>query len=258
MEVVVLLYDGVSAAEALGPHEVLRRLPDSRCRFVAEEPGPQRAHSPPLDLKATHGLDQVDSADVLMVPGGFGCRELLGHEHLLAWIQHVHGTTQWTTAVSTGSVLLAAAGVLAGREATTHWLAGDLLAQFGAIPVPKRVAQSGTIVTAVGPAAAIDMALWLAARTGGRRRADEIRAELAINPDAPFDPDASHEAAAIVRGWRTGVAEPRPTTRRIRALWDLGRRWPPRRVKPTVLEPRTESEDEIWDLDEYVQDLHNE
>lgn len=196
-------------------------------------------------------------ADVLVIPGGFGSRELVAHERLLEWIRRVHATAQWTAAVSTGSVLLAAAGVLAGRDATTHWLAADLLAQFGATPVPKRVVRSGTIITAVGAAAAIDMALWLAARAGGRQRADAIRAELAMGLDDAFDPDSSHTAAAIVRGWRNAAPEPHP--HRPTALRDRLRRRSPRRVirrlPPTDL--ATPNED-VLELDNAIWEFHDD
>lgn len=231
MDIVVLLYDGVSAAEALGPVEVLRRVPDTTVRFVAEEPGPQRAHSPPLDLEASHQLDQVQSADVLVIPGGFGSRALVSHEALLEWIRRLHATTQWTTGVSTGSVLLAAAGVLAGLEATTHWLAHDLLAQYGAVPVTKRVVRAGTVITAVGPAAAIDMALWVASRSAGRQRAEEIRAELATAVDEAFDPETSYKAAATVRGWHDAGQASGPTTKRLWSPWRIRPRTPRRVIR---------------------------
>jgi putative intracellular protease/amidase len=226
VQVAVLLYDGVSAGEALVPWEVLRRLPDASCRFVAERPGRHRGHSPALALEADHALDEVDAADVLVVPGGFGCQQLLTHQPLLAWLRRMHDTTQWTTAVSTGSVLLAAAGLLTGREATTHWLAGDLLAGFGAIPVPQRVVRAERVLTSVGPAAAIDMSLWVASRFGGADAARAIKDDLAAGLDDSFDPATSWRAAAMVAGWQQGRSGAPSWADRVLARFDhLAARW---------------------------------
>lgn len=216
----VLLYDGVSAGEVLGPCEVLRHLPDTTCRFVAEQRRPHLAHSPSLSLDAGDTLEQVDWTDVLVIPGGFACRELIGHERLLEWIQHRHDAAQWTTAVSTGSVLLAAAGLLTGSEATTHWLARDLLAGFGATPVTQRVVRAGRILTATGPAAAIEAALWVAAEFDGPAAARAIRNELPADLDASFDPDTSWEAAATVAGWWRGESEGHSTAHRGASWWN--------------------------------------
>jgi transcriptional regulator GlxA family with amidase domain len=99
---------------------------------------------------------------VIVVPGGFGTRGLMKDEAMIAWLQPAHGTSQWTTSVCTGSLLLAAAGILDGLEATTHWLVLDTLARYGAMPAQRRVVQQGKVITAAGVSAGIDMALALA------------------------------------------------------------------------------------------------
>ncbi len=143
MQVAYLLYDRFTALDVAGPHDVLNSVPGNESVFVAERPGPIRNESETLSLVADASLDEVTAPDVLVVPGGFGTRALLGHEPLLGWIRDVHETSTWTTSVCTGSLLLAAAGLLDGVPATTHWLARDLLGELGARPVPDRVVEQG-------------------------------------------------------------------------------------------------------------------
>src|SRR5205807_1524828 len=135
----------------------LNRLPGAEVAFVAEQAGPVSTEAGSLTLNASHSLQQVLAPEILVVPGGLGNRRLLEHEPLLGWIAAVHDKTTWTTSVCTGSLLLAAAGLLDGIPATTHWLAMELLARLGAEPVRERVVEHGKIVTAAGVSAGIDM-----------------------------------------------------------------------------------------------------
>src|SRR3954468_8079124 len=121
MEIAIPIFDRLTALDAVGPYEVLARLPGARVRFVAQEPGPKATETKMLSLVAEASLDQVRSPDVLVVPGGFGTRPLMQDEHMLDWIRSVHETSDWTTSVCTGALLLAAAGLLDGLEATTPW-----------------------------------------------------------------------------------------------------------------------------------------
>src|SRR5262249_54488026 len=159
MQVAYLLYDRFTALDVTGPHEVLNSVPGNESIFVAEEPGAIRNESDTLSLVADASLDEVTSPDIVVVPGGFGNRILLEHEPLHEGIGGVHETSTWTTSVCTGSLLLAAAGLLDGAPATTHWLARDVLRELGAQPVPDRVVWHGKIVTAAGVSSGIDMAL---------------------------------------------------------------------------------------------------
>src|SRR5512134_2294793 len=159
MQIAYLLYDRFTALDITGPHDVLNSVPGNESIFVAEEPGPVRNESDTLSLVADASTEEVRSPDIVVVPGGFGTRALLDREPLLDWIREVHETTTWTTSVCTGSLLLAAAGLLDGVPATTHWLARDLLAELGADPVAERVVEHGKILTAAGVSAGIDMAL---------------------------------------------------------------------------------------------------
>src|SRR5262249_54367222 len=157
--VAYLLYDRFTSLDITGPYEVLSNVPGSESVFVAERAGPVRNEHGTLALVADRSLDDVTAPDVIVVPGGFGIRSVLDREPLLAWLRQVHETTTWTTSVCTGALLLAAAGLLDGVQATTHWLARDTLASLGAIPVPDRVVRRGKIITAAGVSSGIDMAL---------------------------------------------------------------------------------------------------
>jgi putative intracellular protease/amidase len=227
VEVAVLLFDGVDAAEALGPAQVLRRLPGTRIRFVAVDPGFKEAHNPPLHLEATHALTQVPYPDWLLVPGGFGCLHLIDDAGLLDWVRAAHGISRWVVAVSTGPVVLAAAGLLKGKRATGHWLTTELLEGAGAVPVTDRIVSEGRISTAIGAAAAIELALGLAVQVVGEERAREIEDELAVDFDS-FDTTVPGPAAALVRQWSEEGFDGEPPPRG----W---RRWLPRREPKRVV-----------------------
>jgi transcriptional regulator GlxA family with amidase domain len=135
------------------------------------------------------------------VPGGFGCLQLIDDLGLVGWVASAHASCRWTLAVSTGPVLLGAAGLLRGKRTTGHWLTTDRLRADGAEPVSDRVVEEGRIVTAIGAAAAIQVALDLAAQQLGQAGADEIRDELEVDPDATFDTTVPGAASAMVRRW---------------------------------------------------------
>ena len=120
------------------------------------------------------------------MPGGYGTRALMTDEPMLAWLRAAHQTSTWTTSVCTGSLVLAAAGLLDGLQATTHWLLLDTLAEHGAIPVSERVVQQGKIITAAGVSAGIDMALVLAAHLAGPELAQGIQLGIEYDPQPPF------------------------------------------------------------------------
>jgi transcriptional regulator GlxA family with amidase domain len=198
MQIALVLYDGFTALDIIGPFDVLRSMPDAECVFVAEQPGPVANESGTLSLVATHSLSEVRSPEIMVVPGGFGTRRLLEHEPLLSWLRSAHETTTWTTSVCTGSLLLAAAGLLDGVPATTHWLARDLLASLGAVPVPDRVVQQGKIITAAGVSSGIDMALRLVQLIHGDATAQAIQLGIEYDPDPPFDAGSPDKAPAEV------------------------------------------------------------
>jgi transcriptional regulator GlxA family with amidase domain len=194
MQIAYLLYDRFTALDITGPHDVLNSVPGNESIFVAEEPGPIRNESDTLSLVADASLDDVTSPDIVVIPGGFGNRMLLEHEPLHEWIRGVHETTTWTTSVCTGSLLLAAAGLLDGAPATTHWLARDLLAELGAKPVPDRVVEHGKIITAAGVSSGIDMALHLVQKVNGDQVAQAVQLGIEYDPEPPLDAGSPEKA----------------------------------------------------------------
>jgi transcriptional regulator GlxA family with amidase domain len=194
MQVAYLLYDRFTALDITGPHDVFSSVPGNESVFVAEEAGPVRNESDTLSLVADASLEEVTSPDIVVVPGGFGNRILLEHEPLHEWIRGVHETSTWTTSVCTGSLLLAAAGLLDGVPATTHWLARDLLAELGAKAVPDRVVEHGKIITAAGVSSGIDMALHLVKRINGPEVAQAVQLGIEYDPEPPVDAGSPEKA----------------------------------------------------------------
>ena len=193
MKLVTFLYPGMTALDLVGPHEVLARLPDVEVIRVAEQAGPVAADTG-LQLVADAAIDEVDSADILLMPGGTDTWPLLGNEQVLDWVRAIDTGSRWTTSVCTGSLVYAAAGLLAGRRATTHWATLDMLREFGAEPVKSRVVESGKYVTAAGVSAGIDMGLTLAARIAGDEFAQMMQLAIEYDPEPTFDAGSTEKA----------------------------------------------------------------
>jgi transcriptional regulator GlxA family with amidase domain len=201
MKIAFLLYDRLTALDVVGPYEVLQALPGAQLRFVAAQPGPVGVDSGAFSFVAPFGFADVPAADVLIVPGSSsGTRAAMQDPALVAWVQRVHATTRVTASVCSGALVLAAAGLLAGQPATTHWAAMPYLAGFGARACPdERIVEAGKIVTAAGVSAGIDLALFLAARLAGRERAEAIQLMIEYDPRPPFDAGHWSKAAPAVR-----------------------------------------------------------
>jgi transcriptional regulator GlxA family with amidase domain len=194
VQIAYLLYDRFTALDITGPHDVLNSVPGNESVFVAEHTGPIRNESDTLSMVADVRLDEVPEPDIVVVPGGFGNRMLLEHEPLHDWIRSVHETSAWTTSVCTGSLLLAAAGLLDAAPATTHWLARDLLGELGAQPVPDRIVEHGRIVTAAGVSSGIDMALHLVRKINGEQIAQAVQLGIEYDPQPPLDAGTPEKA----------------------------------------------------------------
>jgi putative intracellular protease/amidase len=201
MRIVFPVFDELTALDAVGPYEVLRMLPGAEVVFAAERAGTVTAQGG-LTLTAPVAFQEVDGCDILVVPGGRGTRELTGDRELAAWLRRMSATAEWTTSVCTGSLLLGAAGLLRGLDATTHWSAVDLLESFGARYTPERVVRRGRVVTAAGVSAGLDMALTLAALIAGETAAQAIQLQLEYDPQPPFDSGSPAKAPAAAREWR--------------------------------------------------------
>jgi len=208
MDIVIYLFDGITALDAVGPYEVLTRLPGARVRFVGPERGTARTDNGALAMVCDAGRDEIERADVLLMPGGFGTRGLEGDEALLEWIRRIDRTTTTTMSVCTGAMVLAAAGLLEGREATTHWISLERLAEYGAIPTEQRVVTSGKYLTAAGVSAGIDMALEFAARVAGDELAMSVQLGIEYDPSPPFDCGSVRKAPpAVVESIRARFRE---------------------------------------------------
>jgi transcriptional regulator GlxA family with amidase domain len=187
-QIAMVLYPGVTALDVIGPHEVLRAIPGAEVRFVAREAGPVVTDGGVLVLGATHGFEETPRPWMVLVPSSTAhTPTAMADRRLIAWLRAVHPTTEWTTSVCSGALVLAAAGLLEGLEATTHWAGMDTLARFGAIPRPDaRVVRSGRVWTAAGVSAGIDLGLALLAETAGRRAAEVEQLIVEYDPRSPF------------------------------------------------------------------------
>jgi transcriptional regulator GlxA family with amidase domain len=186
VQIAIPLFERLTALDAIGPYEVLSRLPGAEVLFVAAEPGSKRTDTGALALTADRSLSEVPQPDIIVVPGGRGTRDQ-PHDELLAWIQQAHETSRWTTSVCTGALLLGAAGILGGLRATTHWLFFDRLREFGAEPTLERVVEQGKVITAAGVSSGIDMALRLVQLIAGDEVAQAVQLSIEYDPQPPLD-----------------------------------------------------------------------
>jgi putative intracellular protease/amidase len=198
MDIACLVFEGITALDIIGPYEVLARLPGAEVKFVAKERGPIRTDNQVLGIVADFAISEIPSADVLVVPGGFATRKLEHDTELLEWIKAIDAASTWTTSVCTGSMLLAAAGLLEGKKATTHWASLERLREYGAIPTSERVVEQGKYVTAAGVSSGIDMALTLMGRIAGDEVAQAIQLSIEYDPQPPYDSGSVAKASKPV------------------------------------------------------------
>ena len=209
MKIAIPLYDRFTALDAVGPYEVLQRLPGAEIAWLAHEPGPVGTDTGKLQLYADAAFEDVTDPEVVVVPGGTGTDAVLDDERLVGWIRRAHETSEWTTSVCTGSLLLGAAGVLKGLDATSHWLDVHELETYGARPTVQRVVEQGKVITAAGVSSGIDMGLVLAARIAGPEVAQAIQLGIEYDPAPPFDSGSPEKAdPAIVEFIRNLEGQP--------------------------------------------------
>jgi putative intracellular protease/amidase len=205
-QIAIVTYPGFTALDMIGPYEVLRNLPDADVRFVWHQPGPITADSGVLVLGATHSFAETPTPDVILIPGGMTTMEHARDKQLLDWVRRAQASATWTASVCSGSVILAAAGLLAGKRATSHWLALTALKALGANAVnDERVVQAGDIVTSAGVSAGIDLALWLAGQIGGEGRAKTIQLAIEYDPQPPFDSGHMSKASITTKAAATAM-----------------------------------------------------
>lgn len=207
MQIAFLLFDRITALDAVGPYEVLSRLPGADVRFVGKAKGLVRTDDGALALHVDHTLDEVPAPDVVLIPGGWGSRALELDDEVLAWVRQAHATSTWTTSVCTGSLVLGAAGILRGLEATTHWAWMARLEAHGALAVPRRVVFQGKVATAAGVSSGIDMSLALVAEIAGPELAQAVQLGIEYDPQPPFDTGSVDKAPkAVVDAVRARLA----------------------------------------------------
>jgi transcriptional regulator GlxA family with amidase domain len=193
MRIAILLFPGYTATDAIGPYEVLSRLPQVQLQFVAQQPGLVRSDTGFLQIECA-ALPPADAVDILIVPGGPNAHLPLQEATLLDWLRQVDRNSVWTVSVCTGALLLGAAGLLSGRRATTYWDDLALLSAYGANPLDQRYVFDGKYLTAAGVSAGYDMALALFERLAGTTGAMAVQLALAYDPQPPFDCGSPHKA----------------------------------------------------------------
>ncbi|HXV92648.1 MAG TPA: DJ-1/PfpI family protein [Pseudonocardia sp.] len=189
MQVAIALFPRLTALDAIGPYEVLQRVPSIDVTFVAERRGEVRTENGFLGLTADATFDEVPEPDVVLVPGGVGTRAALEPGPLMEWVRAAHSGTRFTTSVCSGSLVLAAAGLLDGLTATSHWSVAELLRTWGAEPVGERIVEhlDRRVITAAGVSAGIDMAIRLVALLVDDVAAQAAQLWIEYDPQPPFD-----------------------------------------------------------------------
>jgi transcriptional regulator GlxA family with amidase domain len=205
-QIAIVVYPGFTALDFIGPYEVLRNLPDAEVRFVWHETGPIAADSGVLLVGATHSFDETPSPDILLVPGGMTTFEHARDEKVLDWVRKAHETSTWTTSVCSGSVILAAAGLLEGKRATSHWMVLPMLKPFGVEAVGgQRIVHEDKIVTAAGVSAGIDLAMWLYGQICGDAKARAVQLVIEYDPQPPYDSGHMSKASVATKATATAL-----------------------------------------------------
>jgi transcriptional regulator GlxA family with amidase domain len=211
MQIAIVLYPGFTALDVVGPFQVLADVPGHEVVFVSARVGPVPDHTGLASLAATATFDEVTSPDIVLVGGTLFDAD--PDDDVVAWLRRVHPTTTWTTSVCTGSIHLAAAGILDGLDATCHWARTARLERFGAHYTEARVVERGKVITAAGVSAGIDMALVLLDRLYGPDLAETVQLAVEYDPQPPFDTGSPSKAPAelveLVRAM-LAAAQPAP------------------------------------------------
>jgi transcriptional regulator GlxA family with amidase domain len=204
MQIVIALFDRFASLDAVGPYQVFAHLPGAKVIFASERTGAIPDESGDLALHAQATYQDVPAPDILLIPGGPGQADHMTKGPLQDWLVEADKTSTWTTSVCTGSLILAAAGLLTGREATTYWLAHDELARLGARPRQERYVFDGKYATSAGVSAGIDMALALCEKLAGPEVAQQLQLGIEYDPHPPFNSGSPATAPEnIVAAFRT-------------------------------------------------------
>ena len=224
MHIAFLLFPNVTQLDLTGPAQFLSRLPDAKVDLVWDnlDPVPTDAG---FSILPTATFADIPQADLLCIPGGIGVAKVINHAPALDWVRQVGAEAQWVTSVCTGALILGAAGLLQGYQATTHWAWHDLLALFGAEPVHARHVIDRNRATGGGVTAGIDFALALIAEIAGEDHARAVQLALEYDPAPPFDSGSPAKAGpALVQTYtaRANRLAPERRSELIAAAHRLG------------------------------------
>jgi transcriptional regulator GlxA family with amidase domain len=200
LRIAIPLFPQFTALDAIGPYEVLQRIPTFDITFIGHATGEVRSDNGMLGVVIDGRFEDLPDPDVIVFPGGVGTRPLQYDTRVLDWVRNAHASTTFTTSVCTGSLALGAAGLLDGLTATTHWGAYSELAAWGATPRAERVVEhlDRRIITAAGVSAGIDMALRLTELLADRTAAQASQLMIEYDPQPPFDCGAPAKAGGEV------------------------------------------------------------
>jgi cyclohexyl-isocyanide hydratase len=195
--VVFALYPNITQLDFTGPYEVFTRLPGAQCVLASVAGGTLEAAGG-ITFAGVRRLKDIHHCALLCVPGGFGTIQALEDREYLAELRRLAASARYVTSVCTGSLLLAAAGLLTGKRAACHWAWRDSLAAFGAVPDPARIVREGNIFTGGGVTAGIDMALTVLAEIAGADYAQTVQLGIEYAPQPPFDSGRPERARAEI------------------------------------------------------------
>ncbi|HEY1427344.1 MAG TPA: DJ-1/PfpI family protein [Caulobacteraceae bacterium] len=184
--IVEAIFPGMTQLDFTGPHTVFSRLPDSEV-IVASALGGEIESDGGLVFARTARLADIDRCDLIFFPGGLATTEAINDGAFMAEATRLAAGARYLTSVCTGSLILAATGLIRGRRAACHWAWRDLLKLFDVIPDPARVARDGNLITGGGVTAGIDFALTVAAELAGETFAQTVQLNLEYAPAPPFD-----------------------------------------------------------------------
>ncbi len=205
LTVVMPVFDDMTHLDFTAPHQFLVRMPDTQVRVASM--GGASVHAEGLQFCGLERLEGIDTCDVLCVPGGKGTMAAIEEDAFLDQIQRLGRSAKYITSVCTGSLILAAAGLITGRQAACHWASRDLLLAFGVIPNDGRVVKDGNVLTGGGVTAGIDFALTLVAELAGEDLARELQLRMEYAPAPPFEAGRPEIAPPhILRSVRANLA----------------------------------------------------
>lgn len=225
MEIVIYVYNGITALDAIGPYEVLSRMPDADIKFVGETKGIIVSDSHFLKLVADYEISEIEKADILLIPGSvIGFIREAKKENVKNWIKKIHETTKWTVSVCTGSIILASAGILKGLKASSHWAVIHLLKDYGAIPTLERFVREDKIITSQGVSAGIDMGLYLVSQIVGVEEARAYQLMIEYFPQPPLNYNSMEQTSPETKSLARKLTEAR--VKKDMSMFELARNAP--------------------------------